>query len=283
MVPVTSLINLLYGGAPEERLRAGLVSLSQYLEVSRRVGERYGSCAPGIIEYLGNPHPLTVVFTSREFQVRGDEFGNEFQFVGPSLPELRDSGHDFPFELIGQEPLVYISLGTTFNCAPEFYRACFRAFASAPLQVVLATGAGNFGDIGDPPANFVVRDYVPQLDVLKRSRVFITHGGMNSANEGLYHGVPLVVVPQRGDQHLVAGRVAELGAGIAIAPGEVTPQTLKDAVLRLLSEPGFGIKAHALGKALRDAGGYVRAATEILKFVNGPIQSSTRPNAVLHL
>ena len=265
VVPVTDLVNLLYGGAPEDKLRAGLTSLSRYLEVARRIGKRHGSCTPGIIEYLGNPHPLNIIFTSREFQVRGNDFGNEFKFVGPSIPPAREAAHDFPLDRIGPLPLVYISLGTTFNDAPDFYRACFQAFAGAPWQVVLSAGAGR-GDLGHPPPNFIVRDYVPQLSVLKRAGVFITHGGMNSANEGLYHGVPLVVVPQRGDQNLVAARVAELGAGVCLAPGEVTPWSLRDAVSRVFADTNFRSKARSIGKTLQDAGGYERAANEILGF-----------------
>jgi UDP:flavonoid glycosyltransferase YjiC (YdhE family) len=75
--------------------------------------------------------------------------------------------------------------------------------------VVLSTGGADL-DLGAPPENFVVCRFVPQLALLERTAVFVPHGGMNSANEAPYFGVPLVVVPQRGDQHMVggAGRVA---------------------------------------------------------------------------
>jgi MGT family glycosyltransferase len=280
VVRVADLVNLLYGEAPEEKLRSGLVSLSRYLEVSQRIGERHATCTPGIIEYLGNPHPLTIIFTSREFQIRGDDFGREFQFVGPSIPSNRDADHDFPFERLGPEPLVYISLGTTFNHAPDFYRACFGALADTPFQVVLSGGGGDFRGVGEPPRNFIMREYVPQLDMLKRASVFVTHGGMNSANEGLYHGIPLVVVPQRGDQHLVARRVAELGAGIALGPGDVTSCSLRNAVLRVALEPDFRKNARAIGRTLRKSGGCERAAAEILRFASGRIRVSVPEEAV---
>ena len=120
----------------------------------------------------------------------------------------------------------------------------------------------------EPPANVRVMPFVPQMEVLSRASVFVTHGGMNSANEGLWCGVPMVVVPQRGDQFLVARRMAELGAGIAIMPAEVTPARLRDAVGRLIAESSFRERARALGASLVAAGGPARAADEILEAVS---------------
>ncbi|HEX6552489.1 MAG TPA: MFS transporter, partial [Ktedonobacteraceae bacterium] len=58
-----------------------------------------------------------------------------------------------------------------------------------------------------------MRDFVPQLEILQRAALFITHGGMNSASEGMYYGVPLIVIPQAQDQFYVAKRVTRLKAG----------------------------------------------------------------------
>jgi MGT family glycosyltransferase len=163
-----------------------------------------------------------------------------------------------------ERPLVYVSLGTTFNDALAFYEACFEAFAEQPYDVLLSTG-GRAMTLSEAPPNVRVVPFAPQMDVLARASVFVTHGGMNSANEGLWSGVPMVVVPQRGDQFLVAGRMAELGAGIALMPPEVTPQRLRGAVGRVLVEDSFREHARALGASLVAAGGAARAADEILE------------------
>lgn len=267
-ISVPQLVGNLYQGAPPAALVRGLLGLSDYFEVSRRIGRRFGVSMPGIIEYLGNPQPLNLIFTSREFQLGGDTFGDSFRFVGPSIPPARDDGVEFPFDRLGSAPIVYISLGTTFNRAPEFYRACFEGLAELPVQVVLSTG-GVAQELGAAPANFLVRNFVPQLPLLERAAVFVTHGGMNSANEGLYYGVPLIVVPQRGDQHLVAARVAELGAGIRVLPHEATPARLCEAVSAVLGDRSYGASAAGLGATLKDAGGYKRAADEVLRFATG--------------
>jgi MGT family glycosyltransferase len=264
LVPVPALVNGLYGGSSNDRLFTGLEGLGRYFEAARRMTQRYGTRSPGIVGYLGNPHPLNIIFTSREFQLEGDRFGEDYKFVGPCIAADRDAAHDFPFEQLNGAPLLYISLGTTFNDAPEFYRSCFEAFADAPWQIVLSAGAGDFACLQAAPENFIVRRYVPQLELLRRADAFVTHGGMNSANEGLYHSVPLIVVPQRGDQHLVAARVSALGAGVSIQPAAVTPQKLREAATNILCTPEYRERAAKIGDSLLRAGGHARAAEEII-------------------
>jgi MGT family glycosyltransferase len=276
-LPVPALVGYLYHGAPPAALRSGLLALGEYLETARLLGRKYGVALPGIVEYLGNPQPLNLIFTSREFQLNGPSFGDAFRFVGPSIPPGRDVAIDFPFDRLTGAPLLYVSLGTTFNRAPEFYRACFEAFAAMPWQVVLSTGGAPAAELGSPPANFLVREFVPQLPLLERADAFLTHGGMNSANEGLWHGVPLIVVPQRGDQHVVAARVAELGAGLRVLPHEATPERLREAAAAVLGEPAFRERARELGATLRAAGGYVRAADEVIDFARQEAVTLFRP------
>jgi MGT family glycosyltransferase len=269
VVEPANLVNMLYGGATQEGLLRGLTALNQYFSTARRIDHKYATISPGIVEYLGNPHPLNVIFTSRALQIGEEDFGEEYKFVGPSVQPDRDAAINFPFDkLNANAPLIYISLGTTFFQADDFYRACFEAFAEMDCQVVLSCGPGGKARSGAPPANFLVEEFVPQMQLLERTSLFITHGGMNSANEGLLLGIPLLVVPQRGDQFLVGRRVTELDAGLTIHPREASAASLREAALRILNEPSFKTKAEALGQTLRQAGGYKRAAEEILAHVS---------------
>jgi MGT family glycosyltransferase len=122
-------------------------------------------------------------------------------------------------------------------------------------------------DLGVVPANFIVRPSVPQLQILERAALFITHGGMNSVQEGLYYNVPLLVVPQQTEQTYVARRVQELGAGLALMKHQVTAPRLAAFAARILGESSFRDKAELLGSSLRQAGGYRRAVDEIEQFL----------------
>ncbi len=76
---------------------------------------------------------------------------------------------------------------------------------------------------------------MPQLEVLKQANLFITHGGMNSSSESLYFGVPMIVIPVMGDQPIVAQRIEDLKAGIQLNLKKLTPVTLYNAVMEVLS------------------------------------------------
>jgi MGT family glycosyltransferase len=108
---------------------------------------------------------------------------------------------------------------------------------------------------------------VPQLAVLRRASLFVTHGGMNSANEALYFGVPLIVYPQVHDQLIVARRVDELRAGKALH-GPVTSDGLRRAADEILADSRYRERATAIGATLRRAGGAPRAADELERFAS---------------
>lgn len=64
------------------------------------------------------------------------------------------------------------------------------------------------------PTNFLITNFVPQFEILNDTDVFISHAGMNSVSESLHFQVPLLLLPQTGDQYYVAERIEQLGAGV---------------------------------------------------------------------
>jgi MGT family glycosyltransferase len=189
-----------------------------------------------------------------------------FRFVGPLVdPKTRPEA---PFEAVGPEPLVYLSLGTLHSATPAFYLRCLDAFAEMPVRLVLTTGSRvDIGALGTVPSNAAVRPSVPQLAVLERAAVFITHGGMNSVLEGLWCGVPLVVIPQHGEQLVIGLTVAERGAAIVrrehMAGQRLGPSALRRDVEQVLATPGFKSAALELQRLLRSTGGFRQAADEV--------------------
>jgi MGT family glycosyltransferase len=163
--------------------------------------------------------------------------------------------------------VVYVSLGTLFNVNAAFYRACFEAFENADVQVVLSIGPTVPTDsLGPRPANVILAPHVPQIEILDRASAFVTHGGMNSVSEALFHGVPLVVIPQMSEQEIVGRRVEELGAGVYLDRRDASPARLRAAVDRVLAGDNFRRGAAAVGASLRAAGGVPAAAEAVRSF-----------------
>jgi MGT family glycosyltransferase len=220
-----------------------------------------------ILALFRNYAALNIVYTSRLFQPYADSFDEQqFKFVGPSRFQRQDAPA-FPFEQLGPQPLIYISLGTVYNDRAAFFRTCIEAFAESKYQMVMATGGKVQREaLGAIPDNVIVRPYVPQQEVLERSALFITHGGMNSVSDAFLAHVPMLLVPQRADQPWVAKRIVELGAGKVLALRNVTANSLRQAVEEILSHPGYKKAAVQVGESLHLAGGHQRAADEIEAF-----------------
>ena len=206
-----------------------------------------------IIQNDDNTH--TVVYTSPEFQPCADTFSDKYAFIGPSIRPVQT-----PF-VKTKEKLVYISMGTVNNNMLQLYRQLIDALVDAPYQVVLSVGnAISPKDFGALPEHISVHNHVDQIGVLEQADVFVSHCGMNSVNESLYFGVPLVMLPQTPEQNGVAARVLELGAGIKLAD----PANIQNTVGQVLNDPVFREKAAAISAGFRRCTGAKGAADKIL-------------------
>lgn len=253
-------------------VRNTLPDLPYLFRFQRSAGElkrTMGLKTPSFVDFMNTYGTITVSYTSRLFQPEGDSFPQSVRFVGPQI-EPRPHDTVFPFDqLDSTKPLVYISLGTVIYHNLDFFREAIKAFSGTPYQVVMAIGKKtDLSALGSIPDNFIVRGFVPQLEILQRTAAFVTHAGMNSVQEGLYYDVLLALVPQQDEQRLVAGRVESLGAGLMFKTPTVPADQLRAAVERLINEPAFKQNAVKVGQSLRDAGGIERAANEILSLLN---------------
>jgi MGT family glycosyltransferase len=219
---------------------------------------------PSILMYA---EPLNIVFFPRAFQPAGETFDERHLFVGPSILP-RHQATDFPLDQLSPtRPLLYISLGTIFNNEPTFFKQSFEAFGESDYQVVLSRGKHvDPATLGPIPDNFLLSPYVPQLDILSRAHVFVTHAGMNSTMESLYYGVPMVAVPQTQEQVVTARRIAEMGLGIALEKEAVTVTALYEAVKRVANDSECRQRVQQMQQITHEAGGYQRATDAIMQF-----------------
>ncbi|TMK48922.1 MAG: glycosyltransferase family 1 protein [Actinobacteria bacterium] len=198
-------------------------------------------------------------------------------FVGPALGE-RPPSASFPWEWLDPATkLVVVSLGThNQEAGARFYRVLVDAAGCVPservegrcvpsgrlegrpgLQMVLVAPPEMVGPV---PEHILVRPSVPQLALLARCSAVVTHGGVNTVNECLVEGVPMVLAPIRDDQPIVAGRVAAVGAGIQVRFGRVQPGEMAVALRSVLNDPAYRAAARRIGASFALAGGAPTAA-----------------------
>lgn len=216
---------------------------------------------------------LNIVYTSKLFQPDSESFDESFRFVGPSIDEKCEEGNLQSYELDGHK-VVYISMGTINNNCIDFYKKCMEAFRHTELKVIMSIGNKvGLTSIGSIPENFIVKNHVPQLEILKKSDAFISHGGLNSVSEALYYEVPLAAIPQANDQPMVVKQMVALGAGIRLKMEEVTPVILKESVHELLSTNTYKSAAKKVSRSFKEAGGYKLAADCIFEYKHIASQS----------
>lgn len=234
------------------RLLAGVIARQAMRPASMRE-------VPAMLEAITSREPVNIVYTSRALQPFGDEYDERFVFVGPILrdePPLDD-------ELASLDAPIYVTLGTLFNDRPALFRAAAAGLADLGHPLVISTGGRlDPSTLGPLPRSVIARRWVPQLALLRKACLAVTHAGMNSVNEALYFDVPLVLVPQAADQTWVARRIAELGAGLVVRTG--TADALRAAAERALRDETLRDAARLIGDSLRSAGGASRAADAIL-------------------
>ena len=208
-----------------------------------------------IIRNDENTH--TVVYTSPQFQPCAETFTDRYAFVGPSIRPAVEK-----IEKTG-EKLVYISMGTVNNNMAKLYRNCIDAFRDSSCQVILSVGnLVNIQEFADLPENIGVFSHVDQIAVLQQADVFVTHCGMNSVSEGLYFGVPLVMLPQTSEQHGVAARVLQMEAGVELK--KTAPEDIREAVGQVLEDARYQKNAQMIGDGFRSCAGAKGAADKIL-------------------
>jgi MGT family glycosyltransferase len=240
-----------------------------YEDLVAQVRSEYNIDMPDPLRSLNLFGDMTLVYTSTALHPAAETLDASFRLIGPCLRPA-EPAPDFPYAALEMENLVYISLGTVFNDNIGFYRDCMAAFAGGPYHVLLSVGQRvDLGALGQVPENVVVCRSVPQLDVLQRARLFVSHAGANSVHEALYYGVPLVLVPQMFEQAMNAHQVVVNGAGICLDPAALTPERLRQAVDAAMIDPSFRQNAERVGATLRAAGGAPRAADEILAWRRG--------------
>ena len=213
-------------------------------------------------DWIFNPGDLNLVYTSRLFAGELPHVDATYAFVGPPV-HARQETTDFPLDRLAGRRVLYISLGTVFGSrSPALYEAFFAAFARWDgIVVMTAYGVDTTG--WRPPANFIVRPYVPQGEILKHATAAITHAGMNSISDLLAAEVPFVCLPMGADQPALASRARELGATLVLDHATATAEQLAHAVDRVTTEPSFRERIHRIAESFRAAGGYPRAVDEM--------------------
>jgi zeaxanthin glucosyltransferase len=184
-----------------------------------------------------------------------------FHFTGPFARRSDRPPAPFPWRWLNGKPLIYASFGTVLSRNRRLHDALARAAANLNAQIVLSLGGAETAELpGELPENLLVVPYAPQLEILEKAALMITHAGMNSTLEGLAAGVPMVAVPMANDQPGVAARIEWTGTGVRIPASECEPARLRQAIDTVIGDASFRESARKFQRIIEERNGLGRAA-----------------------
>lgn len=197
---------------------------------------------------------LTVAFTTEA--LCGPVPGVEL--VGPSFP-LHQRGDEVPLQpLPVDKPVVYASFGSQIYHWPELF-ACLQA---AARHIHLVLSVGDLVDQLPASSGCHLYRYAPQQAILKKARVFLTHGGANSFMEAIAANVPMLLSPMCNDQFHQAHFLTRSQIGIAADLRSLSVAEITAAIDALLAPGPIRRNMAALSETYQ-ANGALRAATRI--------------------
>lgn len=170
--------------------------------------------------------------------------------IDPDLPALEPPSGDGPLVVVTDSTATGVATRT--GSLAEVARAAFER-AGVRLVVTSTRAPASRGDR-------VVVGVGPHDPLLASADLAIGPGGGGFVTKALTAGVPLVVVPQAGDQRETAGRVVWAGLGARIQPRRLTAARLARTAARVLADPQVAARAEACAVSARDLGPAAAAA-----------------------
>ena len=192
----------------------------------------------------------------REFDFPRKFVPSSFHYVGPLRGPERHTV-EFPWERLDGRPVIYSSLGTLQNQKSNLYKCFVEACADLDVQLVIAGRSPE--SLGPLPGNVIAAAYAPQLELLEKASLTLTHGGLNTVLDSLSYGVPMVLVPLTYEQPAIAARVVRIGAGEILPLSRLSPDRLRTEIRKVAAADSYKANARAMADSIRTAGGVVRA------------------------
>ncbi len=225
---------------------------------------------------LAELHPTGREIASKP-PATGREIPPELHFVGPLLGNRAEVDIADPS---AGGPTLLVSPGTVFARDRPFFDKFIRAFDGQEWQVFIATGHLDPAELGALPTNVVARRFLPQRQLLARSAVFATHAGMNSVQEGLSAGVPMLLFPRCAEQRHLARCLVAGGVGVWPRAEPENPAALFQQVQALAANPHVRENLR-VWQARMTAGGGAQRAADLLEAwaVGQSVGASTDPSA----
>ncbi|XP_026735705.1 UDP-glucuronosyltransferase 2B20-like [Trichoplusia ni] len=184
------------------------------------------------------PVPPTVVFTNGLHQIPPKELPKD-------LKSYLDSS---------KKGVIYISFGTNVDptlLPAERIQVLVKAFSQLPYDVLWKW---NGDELPGRTENIRISKWLPQSDLLRhpKIKVFVTQGGLQSTDEAITAGVPLIGIPMLGDQWFNVEKYLTHNIGVGLDLDDITVESFKNTLLKVIQDDSYRQSIVKLRRLMRD-------------------------------
>lgn len=173
-------------------------------------------------------------------------------------------------------PIIYVQVGAHFG-APNFWPYLVKVLKDQPVRIAASLGSMKGGSIRTPeltvPPNFIVDYHIPQGVVMPYAQAVISSGNTTSVLGALRNGLPILIIPNGGEQKDNAEYCQRIGVSLTLSPHNMTEKVMEDTIKKLLQEPKLRHQSLHLMQMFKQIDGFKKAADllEILATKGGII------------
>jgi MGT family glycosyltransferase len=166
------------------------------------------------------------------------------RLIRPVFPAAEGAPLPAWLDHLADLPTVYVTLGTVHNQTTGLLERLVAALGRGEYNLLVTVGEERDPDeFGPQPPTVHIERYVPQGAILPRCDAVVGHGGSGTLIGALAHGLPTLITPLDADHFWSAKRLAALGAATILHVPEVNGESVRAALHRVLSTPGYGERA----------------------------------------
>nr|XP_003224312.1 PREDICTED: UDP-glucuronosyltransferase 3A1 [Anolis carolinensis] len=247
-----------------ERLKNCLMSLLS-LAINNQIYDKFDSVIRDHFPARSRP-ALPELYLKAELWIYDTDFSIEFArpllpntvYIGgllakPAKP-LPQEFEDF-IERTGEAGFIIVTLGSMLSSIPfpHLLKEINNGFAQLPQGVLWRYQASRWPKEIKLAPNVKLAEWLPQNDLLGHPKVqlFVTHGGLNSLMEAVYHGVPVVGIPLFGDQHDNMIRVEARSMGLSVSIDQLEADSFGSAMKQVIRHQRYKSAAKTLSTILQ--------------------------------
>lgn len=214
-----------------------------------------------------------IVLAPEQLEFKGESNTHRL-YAGACIYDERKES-DFDFNILDPlKPLIYCSQGTSnYKYSERFYHNMIESmkFLTDYQLIIQMVGTKNKMVNEDLAPNIFIYQKVPQLQILKKASVFVTHGGCGSVKEAAFYGVPMVVIPGWHDQLGNSARVMSHSIGTRGSMKDSSPEQLAQMIMNTANDPLIRKNIGRLKEALHDP----EAHNKVVKFIDNFVLENT--------